>query len=104
MGYFDIDEAAVFIAERTGCTVEQALTYLYVEDDYFDKIGLNVYPDEINQFILSEEKNSGIVVDDAEVIAFVLERTDLARELIEKIIEAEFAYMGQQGLISEPEK
>ena len=103
MGYFDIDEAAAFIAERTGCTVEQALAYLYAEDDYFDEIGLNLYPDENNHLILPPEDTSNIVVDDREVTAFVLEHTDLSRELTEKIIEAEFAYMEQQGLIFEPE-
>ena len=60
MVYLDLDKEAAFIAEETGCSLEQANTFVDLEDDYYDSIGLNVYEMDVTH----EELRSDVVVED----------------------------------------
>ena len=92
----DLDKEAVFIAEETGCSLEQANTFVDLDDDYYDLIGLNVYELDITH----EELRSDVVVEDDDIINFVCGRTDkISRELCERMIEAERKYFEKIGLI-----
>lgn len=64
-----------------------------LEDDYYDSIGLNVYELDVTH----EELRS-----DADLIEFICGRTDkISRELCEQMIEAEYKYFAEIGLIEE---
>lgn len=67
MLYLDLDKEAAFIAEETGCFLEQANIFVALEDDYYDSIGLNVYELDVTH----EELRSDVVVDDEDIIKHV---------------------------------
>lgn len=64
MVYLDLDKEAAFIAEETGCSLEQANTFVDLEDDYYDSIGLNVYEMDVTH----EELRSDVVVEDDDIV------------------------------------
>lgn len=98
MVYLDLDKEAAFIAEETGCSLEQANTFVDLEDDYYDSIGLNVYEMDVTH----EELRSDVVVEDDDIINFVCGRTDeISRELCERMLEAEYKYFVEAGIIEE---
>ena len=94
----DLDKEAAFIAEETGCSLEQANSFVELEDDYYDSIGLNVYELDVTH----EELRSDVVVDDEDIIKYVCGRTDkISRGLCEKMLEAEYKYFVENGIIEE---
>ena len=96
--YLNLDKEAAFIAEVTGCSLEQADTFVDLEDDYYDSIGLNVYELDVTH----EELRSDVVVDDEDIIKYVCGRTDkISRGLCEKMLEAEYKYFVENGIIEE---
>lgn len=93
-----LDKEAAFIAEETGCSLEQVNIFAELEDDYYDSIGLNVYELDITH----EELRSDVVVEDDDIINFVCGRTDkISRELCERMLEAEYKYFVEIGIIEE---
>lgn len=98
MVYLDLNKESVFISDQIGCSLEQANIFVELEDDYYDSIGLNVYELDVTH----EELRSDAVVDDADLIEFICGRTDkISGELCEQMIEAEYKYFAEIGLIEE---
>lgn len=98
MVYLGLNKESVFISDQIGCSLEQANIFVELEDDYYDSIGLNVYELDVTH----EELRSDAVVDDADLIEFICGRTDkISRELCEQMIEAEYKYFAEIGLIEE---
>ena len=96
--YLNLDKEAAFIAEVTGCSLEQADTFVDLEDDYYDSIGLNVYELDVTH----EELRSDVVVDDEDIIKYVCDRTDeISRDLCERMLEAEYKYFVENGIAEE---
>lgn len=94
----DLNKEAIFIAEETGCTPEQANLFVELEDVYYDLLGLNVYESDISP----KELSSDTVVDDADIIKFVCDRTDMiSKGLCERMLEAEYKYFVEIGLVEE---
>ena len=96
--YLNLDKEAAFIAEVPGCSLEQADTFVDLEDDYYDSIGLNVYELDVTH----EELRSDVVVDDEDIIKYVCGRTDkISRDLCERMLEAEYKYFVENGIAEE---
>ena len=96
--YLNLDKEAAFIAEVTGCSLEQADTFVDLEDDYYDSIGLNVYELDVTH----EELRSDVVVEDEDIIKYVCDRTDeISRDLCERMLEAEYKYFVENGIAEE---
>ena len=94
----NLNDEATYIADQIGCSHEQANTFVELEDEYFDSIGLNVY--ELD--VAHEELRSDVVVNDADIIKYKCDRTGkISRDLCERMIEAEYKYFEKIGLIDE---
>lgn len=98
MVYLDLNMESVFISKEIGCPLEQSNIFVELEDEYFDSIGLNVYELDVTH----DELLSDVVVDDDDLIEFVCGKTDkISRELCERMIEAEYKYFAEIGLVEE---
>ena len=74
------------------------MTFVELEDEYYDSIGLNVYELDVTH----DELRSEVVVDDCDIIKFVCMRTDMISEkLCARMLETEYEYFKQVGLVEE---
>lgn len=89
-----IDEAK-YLVDEVGCTNEEAIEYVELEDRYYDKIGLNVYEPTDDT-----DSDSDIVVEEDEMNEFILKHSNLlTKKLVEKMNEAELKYFKLVGLV-----
>ena len=96
----DLDELAQYLAEKCGCTVEDADMYLYGEEEYLASIGISGYSHEDGMPFLTVEEGANIVVEAQAVEDYVVEHKGLDRALVEKLYQAELEYMEENGFIS----
>lgn len=93
----NLREEAEYIASFTGFDLKDTLEFVYSEDSFYDEIGLNVYDGD------QSEVNEQTEVYDEDIIRFVEENTELEAEAIERMLEAEYHYYAEIGLIDKKE-
>lgn len=89
------DEIVKFFAENTGCSLEQAYAYCEAEDVYLDDQALISYdpnerPRDNGPYI------GAPVIDNEEMVAFIMEETGLEYDLVERLSELEIEYLEMQ--------
>ena len=90
------EEQAGRMAEISGCKYEEAMEYLEAQDEYYDLVGINVYPDGNLQ---ESDLCSDIVVDGDKMEQYITEHSSLSNEMVEALAEAELRYLEEKGLI-----
>lgn len=96
MKYLDLTELAKAIAIKTGCSPENAVRFLDVQDQYFDQTGVNTDPEKDPYSI-----NAMVVVDDAKMMKYIIGNTGMSESFARRLADAERAYMEEHGYISE---
>ena len=109
----NFEEEATFLSSHTNCTFEEALCYVQAEDDYYDTLGLNFYPDKNELFelngkkyafsdfkSLAEKSKSGgtTYVDISRMNEFISAKTSLSLEKCTELAAAESDYFVQIGI------
>lgn len=97
---FDLDKVAQYLAEKCGCTVEDANMYLIGEEEYLASIGLSGYGHEDRTPFPTDEEAANITVEVQAIEDYVIEHKGLDRVLVEKLSQAELEYMEENGFIS----
>lgn len=97
----DLDEEAEFLAEKVGCTLEEANLFIDTQMCYFEKIGVAHRSGEENEAQPETQKDEAAppVVEWEECLAFIREKSGLPAERIEKLDEAQHEYEKSLGLI-----
>ena len=96
MKYLDLTELIKAIVAETGCSLDAANSYVNTQELYFDKTGVNVDPDAA-----SLAPPEPAVVDDAEMIQYIVENAGMAESFVRRLADAEHAYMTEKGFINE---
>ena len=96
MKYLDLKELTKALATKTGCSLEAADSFIRTQDLYFDKIGVNIDPDAAS--LTSPEP---AVVDDADMIRFIVENAGMAESFVRRLADAEREYMEKNGFVDE---
>ncbi len=93
----NLDEQAEWMEEFSGLDYEDAMEYLLTEDEYYDRIGLNYYPDEDGNY--ADIPRPYMEVDDETLLAFIEENSSLDQETIEVLYDAEMEYLYRNGFL-----
>ena len=96
MKCLDLVDLTKELAKRAGCSMDAADKFVKIQDLYFDKAGVNVDPDAA-----SLAPPEPAVVDDAEMIQYIVENAGMAESFVRRLAEAEHAYMTEKGFINE---
>ena len=96
MKFLDLKDLTRALATQTGCSLEAADSFVRTQDLYFDKIGVNIDPDEAS--LTSPEP---AVVDDADMIQYIVDNAGMAESFVRRLADAERAYMEKNGFIDE---
>ena len=96
MKYLDLAELAKVMANKTGCSLENAERFLDAQDHYFDEIGVNTTPGEPTATI-----SPAVVVNDEEMMNYIMNYTGMSESFARRLADAERASMEEQGFISE---
>ncbi len=94
MKYLDLIDLTRTLSEQTGCSLEAADSFVRTQDLYFDKVGVNVDPDAAS--LTSPEP---AVVDDADMIRYIVENAGMAEAFVRRLADAERDYMEKNGFI-----
>lgn len=97
---FDLVKVAQYLAEKCGCTIEEADMYLIGEEEYLASIGLSGYGRKDGTPSLTDEEATNIVIEVQAVEDYVVEHKGLDRALVEKLSQAESEYMEENGFAS----
>ena len=97
---FDLDKVAQYLAEKCGCTVEDADMYLIGEEEYLASIGLSGDGHKDETSLLTNEEAANTVVENQAIEDYVVEHKGLDRVLVEKLSQAELEYMEENGFAS----
>lgn len=93
----DLNEEAKYIANKIKCSLEKALDFVFLEDEFMDLLGLNVYEDTD-----PKDLSTDIVLDEEEMHQYIAEHSELLTvEDCEKIQEVENEYFVMLGIIDE---
>ena len=72
---FDLNKVAQYLAEKCGCTVEDADMYLIGEEEYLASIGLSGDGHEDETSLLTNEEAANTVVENQAIEDYVLFRS-----------------------------
>ena len=98
--FLDFNDEAKWLSEKSGCSFEDALTFVQMEDDYCDGIGLNVYPDENGRIDAKKEgKKPPVVVEGEAVAEYASAHSNLPLELCQRLFDIESEYFKKIDLI-----
>lgn len=100
--FLDFNDEAKWLSEKSGCSFEDALTFVELEDDYCDEIGLNVYPNEdgkIDVEMQTEPDVNAPVIDCDALAEYVSSRSALPMGLCENLLYFESEYFKKIDLI-----
>ena len=93
--YLDLVDLTKCLSKETGCSLDAADKFVRIQNLYFDKTGVNVDPDAV--FLTSPEP---AVVDDAEMIQFIVENAGMTEPFVRRLADAELEYMKKNGFIN----
>ncbi len=93
----NLDEQAEWMEEFTGLGYEEAMEYLVVEDDYFDLVGINYYPDDDGNY--ADIQLPCVKIDDEIMLAYIEKNSSLSKEAIEMLYDAEMEYLYRNGFL-----
>ena len=99
--YLNIDDQAKYMAEITGCSLDQVNLYIEGEDEYLASIGISGYGSEDGVPALSTEEAAHTVVDQVDVENYIVEHKGLDKDLVDSLSEAEYNYMESHGFFGE---
>ncbi|MBE5847856.1 MAG: hypothetical protein E7300_09300 [Lachnospiraceae bacterium] len=102
--YVNLDDAAKYIAEQTGCSIDQAELFFYGETEYLRTLDLIIDEDELPEEGPPAEEspqNTNTVIEIEELRDYVSNYTGLERGLVERIDDCWYDYMKQHDLIVE---
>ena len=95
MKHLELTELAKAISEKTGCSIENAVRFVDVQDQYFDLTGINTKAEDEN---VPQEQT---IVNDADMMKYIIDNTGMSESFARNLADAELAYMKEQGLISD---
>ena len=90
------EEQAEWMSDYANCEYEEAIEFLEIQQDYYDEIGLNVYPWE-EDFGVSIQ--SDIVVEEDEMADYIESHSSLSNEIIDELLVADVEYLKFVGVI-----
>lgn len=91
----NLDDEVDFIVKVLGCSKVAARDFVYLEDEYFDKLGLNVYESTPTEFL-----SSNVVVEEQEMLLFIASHsTNLDLQMCEQIVAVEHEYLKELGIM-----
>lgn len=96
MKYLDLTDLARALAIKLECSVAAATKFVDVQDAYFEKTGVNVDPDSVD-----ENSIHPVVIDDAEMRQYIVDNAGLAEPFVQRLMDAEREYMEKEGLITD---
>lgn len=111
MTNINLFEEAIFLSGKTNCTLEEAMIYVRAQDEYYDSIGLNFYPDENGFYEIDGKKYSWDmlnslplpknvpVVDNEKMLSHISEGTGLSLAKCHELEAAEFDYLEKTEVI-----
>ena len=94
MKYLELNELAKAISIKAGCSIENAIRFLSTQELYLDMIGVNTVSDD-ESFVTEK-----VVIDDAEMMNFIIERTGMSESFARRLADSEWEYMSEQGIIN----
>ncbi|MBO6162315.1 MAG: hypothetical protein J6O53_03575 [Eubacterium sp.] len=95
MKYLDLNELVRAIAIEAECNLGNAEKFVNVQDEYFEKVGVNLSPEaEVEEFL--EE----IVIKDEEMMRYIIEVTGMSETFAKRLADAERSYMERNGFIN----
>lgn len=90
------EEQAEWMSDYANCEYAEAIEFLEIQQDYYDEIGLNVYPWE-NDFGVSIR--SDFVVEEDDMTKYIVSHSSLSVEMIENLLVADVEYLTFVGVI-----
>ncbi|MCR5848002.1 MAG: hypothetical protein K6G75_07785 [Lachnospiraceae bacterium] len=94
------EEQAEWMSDYANCEYEEAIEFLEIQQDYYDEIGLNVYPWE-EDFGVSIR--SDIVVKEDDMAKYIDIHSSLSIETIDELLVADVEYLKFVGVIQKEE-
>ena len=86
------------MSELANCSTNEALEYLYSQTNYYEEIGLIVYPEDED---FNDPTDSSTVVEEDEMAEYIKANTSLSETLIDKLLIADTKYLVEVGVIDE---
>ncbi len=94
------EEQAEWMSDYANCEYEEAIEFLEIQQDYYDEIGLNVYPWE-EDFGVSIR--SDIAVKENDMAKYIDMHSSLSIETIDELLVADVEYLKLVGVIQKEE-
>lgn len=95
--FVDLDEEVAYMMEKTGLSETECYDYLDAADDYLIELGVLGNIDDDSQ----ADPANAPVVDNDKLVAYVAEKTGMNLNVVEKLSDAEYDYLVENGLAEE---
>jgi hypothetical protein len=95
MKYLDLLDLTKELSKKTGCSIDAAYKFVEVQDLYYDKTGVNVYPDPGN--VPSVDPVS---INETEMKQYIVDNAGMAMSFVERLLDAEMEYMKEHELVT----
>ena len=95
MKYLDLLDLTKVLSQKTGCSIDAAYKFVEVQELYFDKTGINVYPDPNNV-----PTTDPVEINEVEMRQYIVDNAGMAESFVQHLLDEEMNYMKEHELVT----